>query len=440
MFGCRWGADGWRRAAVEGRRRRAWFFAISILATFVLSPAGATPLVQPPSAGVRAAIANHSLIVQARVVCRVYREGNQRITKYCEDGYLCSPNDKCSPGPEMRRKAEAERARRLAEIRRHNEALHQRVRDALKRMRRAEPRRAGVPIQFNCSYKPAGGGAAWDAACLNTVMSDPRRLLVLRCAPGEACPRGSGGLTVGNAPSSGYTAGTYTPGTWYTPSSDWKTIPSPQYRQGSGSVARRAGGAQPVSLRERLRLRLGHQEAEDQVRNLIAERDRNARNSAAWNAMNGVLQDLGQTLADNGLNLPEYFDDDGRVKPTAGGGAAPPTPSDNIAKAVPPPADNGPVPGPPVEQSGPNAPAPERSARDEVYCSFILYRVHSNDLAYRRMEQIPEQCRTPEMEEALAQQQKDHPTLIFDSSDREAIRQLLRGSEDVLRGQVPPES
>jgi hypothetical protein len=393
----------------------------------------------------RAALAGMSLVSKARVVCRVYTEGNRRITKYCQDGYLCVPNDKCSPGPEIRRKIEAERQRRLAELKRRQDELRARVRNTLKGMRRAEPRHAATPGTFNCSYKPAGGGAAWDAACLSKVVSDPRQLLLLRCAPGETCPRGAGGLTVGNAQTGGNAGGTYTPGTWYTPNSDWKTIPTPRYRQGSGSIARPRAGSRPMTLREQLVMRLRHKQAEEQVERLLAERNREARGSAAWNAANGVLKDLGQTLADNGLDLPEYFKEDGTPRDSDGDGnlGPPPQAAPGEVATAPPPANN---PTPPNASSEPAAPAaapsapppPQRSTRDEVYCSFILYRVHSNDLAYQNIEQIPEPCRTPEMREALAHQQSEHPTPYLNDSTGETVELLLRRTDAALRDQAPP--
>lgn len=78
-----------------------------------------------------------SLVTNAKVVCRVYDEGNRRVTQYCEDGYECDlAAQKCRPGPELRRqmeeKAEQERRELLAKAQK-----------ALKRDdRREEERRA----------------------------------------------------------------------------------------------------------------------------------------------------------------------------------------------------------------------------------------------------------------------------------------------------------
>src|SRR5690606_12068589 len=62
----------------------------------------------------------------ARVVCRVYTEGNQRVTEFCNEGYLCDLEArKCRPGPEARRELEAEKARRMAEDKRRNQELRE---------------------------------------------------------------------------------------------------------------------------------------------------------------------------------------------------------------------------------------------------------------------------------------------------------------------------
>ena len=110
------------------------------------------------------------------------------------------------------------------------------------------------------------------------------------------------------------------------------------------------------------------------------------------------------------------------------------TPADN-AQATPA-ADNA---TPPADQQTAKAEPdkPKRSARDDIMCGFILYRVHQNDPAYHQIGQIPEACRDDVMQEALAEQSRMHPTIILDSSDREEIRRMISEVE-ALRGQAPP--
>lgn len=414
------------------------------------------PYVIAVACAVSAAAISFPQDAEARVVCRTYTEGNQRVTEFCQDGYLCDLEArKCRPGPEARRKLEAERARKLAEVRKRQSELRERIRNALKQNRRTEPARpAAAPgtgqNPFNCSYKPAGGGAAWDAMCLDTVMSDPRKLAGLRCNPGEICPRGAGGIVVDNSvrrPAAA-AAGVYTPGTWYAPSDDWRRVPSPQYHRATASPPAQAAPPRQ-SLRERLRMRLRYGEAESQINRLIAERNKHARASAAWEAMNDALKELDRTLSANGYDLSATFhsqgvygggDQDGGTGSGGGNAAArgDQTPADN---AAPPAADNA---TPPADQSSGDQQAakaepdkPKRSARDETMCGFILYRVHQNDPAYHQIGQIPEACRDDVMQEALAEQSRMHPTIILDSSDREEIRRMISEVE-ALRGQAPP--
>lgn len=47
-------------------------------------------------------------VIKARVICSVTHSGNITHTKSCDDGYVCLPRDKCGPGPEMKRRMDAE--------------------------------------------------------------------------------------------------------------------------------------------------------------------------------------------------------------------------------------------------------------------------------------------------------------------------------------------
>jgi hypothetical protein len=82
--------------------------------------------------------AGSSLLQRVRVVCRVYTTGNFRHTLYCEDGYVCAPEDKCAPGPAMLREMERQReeqARRADEVRKKLEEME---RDLARRAEEAE--------------------------------------------------------------------------------------------------------------------------------------------------------------------------------------------------------------------------------------------------------------------------------------------------------------
>ena len=68
---------------------------------FVFSScAGAGPLLVPRLD--RSAGEMFAPLIKARVICRIYTQGRQRITEYCQDGYTCD-DTKCLPGPEIRR-------------------------------------------------------------------------------------------------------------------------------------------------------------------------------------------------------------------------------------------------------------------------------------------------------------------------------------------------
>ena len=81
--------------------------------------AAATAPVEAAGAGAASAIAVGgtvpSLVHQARVNCRSYREGNHIVTIYCRDGFMCVAGDMCRPGPEMQRQALLAQERRMLE-------------------------------------------------------------------------------------------------------------------------------------------------------------------------------------------------------------------------------------------------------------------------------------------------------------------------------------
>ncbi len=168
----------------------------AIMALLLLSPPASAQSVlrSPPVDG--GTLSGWSLVTKARVVCRVYTEGNRRITRYCEDGYECLPDDKCGPGPEMRRQMERENEerRRAADeqIRRLRE-MQERVQAAANRARR-EAQKADRRAAEQRRYSSADN---------SKIVPSPR-----------------------------YDMGRYSPG-WGRPApgrnSDPRNIPSPQY-------------------------------------------------------------------------------------------------------------------------------------------------------------------------------------------------------------------
>ena len=118
-------------------------------------------------------------LIEARVICRIYSQGRQRITEFCQDGYTCG-DSKCLPGPEIRRQIEVEKARRLDALKKQQAALERAAKQLqeLSQQARRDARRA----EAAASSAPASGGA-------------------------------------------------YQPGSWYTPGGDPRNIPSPRYNR-----------------------------------------------------------------------------------------------------------------------------------------------------------------------------------------------------------------
>jgi hypothetical protein len=119
-----------------------------------------------------AARANASLLHNVIVVCRVYTTGNTRHTRYCENGYVCAPNDKCAPGPAMLREIERKRdeeARREAEEQRRREIEQARQAEQA-RQRAAAARQAELVRQLAQRHAntPNPFGAA-SADCNSTI-------------------------------------------------------------------------------------------------------------------------------------------------------------------------------------------------------------------------------------------------------------------------------
>jgi hypothetical protein len=83
------------------------------IATTVCS-AAAMPIISRLDAVVDRMPADSPPIVLVRDICGVYYEGRTKITRYCDDPYVCDRANpgKCKPGPELQRQLDAERQRR----------------------------------------------------------------------------------------------------------------------------------------------------------------------------------------------------------------------------------------------------------------------------------------------------------------------------------------
>lgn len=242
---------------------------------FVFSScAGAGPLLVPRLD--RSAGEMFAPLIEARVICRIYTQGRQRITEYCQDGYTCG-DTKCLPGPEIRRQIEAEKARRL---------------DALKKQQE-ELERAAKQLQ----------------ELSQQARRDARRA--------EAA--------ASSAPSSG---GAYQPGSWYTPNGDPRNIPSPRYNRGSGGPygGQSQRGPRParnpsipakrLTLRDQLRYGF-------MIADLFKLRDTFSQGGNDWNNADDAIRNLDKKLLDQGIDLKSAFTDLYKpLEPQAGSGNA----------------------------------------------------------------------------------------------------------------------
>lgn len=72
------------------------------------------------------------------VVCSKYREGNQIITEYCKDGYVCGEGNKCNPGPELQRQIDEENRKREEALQKLQDDMKAADRDLMVNLRRLE--------------------------------------------------------------------------------------------------------------------------------------------------------------------------------------------------------------------------------------------------------------------------------------------------------------
>lgn len=477
-----------------------------------------------------------SLIINARVDCRTYRQGNKTITEYCKDGYVCGRDKKCLPGPEMQRKLDDEKkkleeaiksnADQIAELEAMADQLNQRARDQRRELRRL------------------------DGGC----MSDPNYCRpaptpIARTQPAaQAQPHAPGGSVSGHSASAAVTTyretvfqDTYQPGTWYYWTSDWKTIPTPRY-SGEGRTIREpspprpgrrmdptkpfdcsykpagAGAAwdaecqsdgsrssnsesekryrprlDPQALYAQARLTCLTVNGEDyancirdaklkillsdpdvakqcgqlasteqfrcvdrvylygprgmsplkqfntinraklQIRELVQRRDQQPAGSVTWRVANDELRRLDETLRADEFDLSEIFKNSGVYR---NAGSAPPPPSGSGSKEQ---KTEPPVGEPDRDPNGhnsvagqqpavPDAVAADRkplSEKDEIYCLFVARRISLGDAAYPTVQSVPEACRdSQDIASAFAVRQNG-PPIFMDSADREWIKDRI---------------
>lgn len=419
-----------------------------------------------------------SIVARVIVVCRVYDEGDRRVTEYCEDGYVCG-DGKCNAGPEKRREQQAERARRRAELEKQKKDLEALGREVQKFRREAnrEVRRTLTTSTtyyswqstsgggFDCNYKRAGDGAAWDAAC----MKDGVWPEGAKCNPSEVCPfdavsdesdTPSGSNKQPQRPSQ--VSGGYRPGYWYTPSGDPRVMPTPRYsRSGRGPFGSRvhpsnsARQSSRTSLRDQLRKQMRY---EPIIEELISLRDQSPRGSPQWQERNVVLRNLAHDLEDQGYQStalahdPELRGDAGKEKLPGGqadatpdakspaNGDKPASNQDKPASDPPPPAESAPGALPP-------APAPEGVAAklpedEDPLCHWVAEQVAKRDLNYSRISQVPEKCRSGYgIREALQRNEIASPAWSTFESDSRAEIDRMRRSAEYLAGMahLPPD-
>lgn len=150
------------------------------------SQSGMRHLLHWRSAAIAAMVVMNASIVQARDICRVYYEGNTKVTAYCDDPMVCdhARPGKCKPGPELQRQRDEERRQQEEAARAAQQRLDQMRRNLDARMRglrrttrtndfsrtansRADDRRAS-----GCSWEQNLGSRALYCPSMNRLSSN----------------------------------------------------------------------------------------------------------------------------------------------------------------------------------------------------------------------------------------------------------------------------
>lgn len=131
-----------------------------------------------------------SFVLDVRDICRVYTQGNQRVTQYCDHPYVCDlAANKCKPGPELQRQIDEERRQREAELRRLREQQARLQAEYEARVREVQRQhRAGMQARSGTVDNRVASGCATiryfdQVSCVNvtglranTQVSDPRSI------------------------------------------------------------------------------------------------------------------------------------------------------------------------------------------------------------------------------------------------------------------------
>lgn len=169
----------WHVMRVAGKGLGLKARAILMIAAAVLlfaDPAGALPLPAIPRAP--AAVARLPLI-KVYEVCSVRREGNKRVTRYCDGEYVCDRQNpgQCKAGPELQRRLDEERRKAEEEFQQKQRELDAQLRE-LRTNERAlgGPFRGASPVANsgragNCSTISSRNWSGGGAPC-----QQPRRL------------------------------------------------------------------------------------------------------------------------------------------------------------------------------------------------------------------------------------------------------------------------
>ncbi len=127
----------WRNCSISPCGPTAAISFYTLLSALALSPVAGAQTLLLRSSTLTKVFTDQSLVIKARVECRVYNEGNRRVTVYCHDGYECAPDDKCRPGFEMRQRMEREREEKMRAANEELQRIRQEQERALAEINRA---------------------------------------------------------------------------------------------------------------------------------------------------------------------------------------------------------------------------------------------------------------------------------------------------------------
>ena len=314
--------------------RRAWnggsitaraILAIAAALLLCAGPAGALPL--PAAPRVPAPAAARLPLVKVYEVCSVRREGDKRVTRYCDGGYVCDRQNpgKCKPGPELQRKLDEEE-------RKAEEEYQQRQREIDAQLRELRSRQRALGGPFRGANQAANSGRAGNCSTISSSKWS-----------------GGGGRSAACQQPIRLSENVYDIGR-RTPPSHYRPAPQPPQRLAQANRAY-------SSLRFALL-----------ATNMMQAMARLQPKDPARQDMERLLQATAQEYGKRGFDTGKTLQDIAQRLPNAATPTAEPAPEQ--AQAAP---QASPAPAAAAEPAP--SPQPDRpvvSAKDEVLCSYLL--------------------------------------------------------------------